>query len=94
MKSVSSPWRDAGKACFTTQFGSDRFIAFRTEQVARRRLARSLWRDGALRDQRGGRSLRAAANLAHGVIDALSAAGVRAFGSEAEWMAHLAARLD
>ena len=32
-----------------------------------------------------------AANLAHGVIDTLTGADVLEFGSEAEWMAHLAA---
>ena len=32
-----------------------------------------------------------AANLAHGVIDALTGAQVLEFGSEAEWTAHLAA---
>jgi len=85
--------RHAGKACFTTQFGSDRFTAFRTGP-SKSRLA-------FLRNLLGGTARYAinaaaaasmrAANLAHGVIDALTGADVREFGSEAEWMAHLAA---
>ena len=85
--------RHAGKACYTTQFGSDRFTAFRTGP-SKSRLA-------FLRNLLGGTARYAinaaataymrAANLAHGVIDALTDANVREFGSEAEWMAHLAA---
>jgi len=85
--------RHAGKACYTTQFGSDRFTAFRTGP-SKSRLA-------FLRNLLGGTARYAinaaaetymrAANLAHGVIDALIGADVREFGSEAEWTAHLAA---
>jgi Transposase IS66 family len=85
--------RHAGKACFTTQFGSDRFTAFRTGP-SKSRLA-------FLRNLLGGTARFAinaeaaaymrAANLAHGVIDALTGADVLEFGCEAEWMAHLAA---
>jgi len=85
--------RHAGKACFTTQFGSDRFTAFRTGP-SKSRLA-------FLRNLLGGTARYAvnaaataymrAANLAHGVIDALTSAHVREFASEAEWTAHLAA---
>jgi hypothetical protein len=85
--------RHAGKACYTTQFGSDRFTAFRTGP-SKSRLA-------FLRNLLGGTARYAinaaaeaymrAANLAHGVIDALTGADVLEFGSEAEWMAHLAA---
>jgi hypothetical protein len=85
--------RHAGKACFTTQFGSDRFTAFRTGP-SKSRLA-------FLRNLLGGTARYAvnaaataymrAANLAHGVIDALTGADVLEFGSGAEWMAHLAA---
>jgi hypothetical protein len=85
--------RHAGKACYTTQFGSDRFTAFRTGP-SKSRLA-------FLRNLLGGTARYAinaaaeaymrAANLAHGVIDALMSADVRKFGSEAEWTAHLAA---
>ncbi len=85
--------RHAGKACFTTQFGSDRFTAFRTGP-SKSRLA-------FLRNLLGGTARYAinaaaaaymhAANLAHGVIDALMGAKVLEFACEAEWMAHLAA---
>jgi hypothetical protein len=85
--------RHAGKACYTTQFGSDRFTAFRTGP-SKSRLA-------FLRHLLGGTARYAvtaaaeaymrAANLAHGVIEALSGAHVLEFASEAEWLAHLRA---
>jgi Transposase IS66 family len=85
--------RHAGKACYTTQFGSDRFTAFRTGP--------SKSRIALLRNLLGGTARYAinaaaeaymrAANLAHGVIDALMSADVLEFGSEARWTAHLAA---
>jgi hypothetical protein len=85
--------RHAGRACFTTQFGSDRFTAFRTGP-SKSRLA-------FLRNLLGGTARYAvnaaaaaymrAANLAQGVIAALTGADVREFGCEAEWTAHLAA---
>ena len=85
--------RHAGKACYTTQFGSNRFTVFRTGP-SKSRLA-------FLRNLLGGTARYAinaaaeaymrAANLAHGVIDALIDADVREFGSEAAWIAHLAA---
>ena len=85
--------RHAGKACYTTQFGSDRFTAFRTGP-SKSRLA-------FLRNLLGGTTRYAinaaavaymrAANLAHGVIDALSGAEVLEFGGDAEWRAHLRA---
>jgi Transposase IS66 family len=85
--------RHAGKACTTTQFGSDRFTAFRTGP-SKSRLA-------FLRNLLGGTARYAinaaaeaymrAANLAHGVIDALIGADILEFGSGAEWTAHLAA---
>ena len=85
--------RHAGRACYTTQFGSDRFTAFRTGP-SKSRLA-------FLRNLLGGTARYAinaaaaaymrAANLAHGVIDALLSADVLEFGSEAAWTAHLAA---
>ena len=85
--------RHAGKACYTTQFGSDRFTAFRTGPSKSRLMF--------LRNLLGGTARYAinaaavaymrAANLAHGVIDALSGAEVRGFASEADWQAHLCA---
>ena len=68
--------RHAGKACYTTQFGSDRFTAFRTGPSKSRLMF--------LRNLLGGTARYAvnaaavaymrAANLTHGVIDALSQA--------------------
>ena len=85
--------RHAGKACYTTQVGSPRFTVFRTGP-SKSRLA-------FLRNLLGGTARYAvnaaaaaymrAANLAHGVIDALTGAEAREFGPEAEWTAHLAA---
>jgi hypothetical protein len=85
--------RHAGKACYTTQFGSDRFTAFRTGP-SKSRLA-------FLRNLLGGTARYAinaaataymrAANLAHGVIEALSGAKVLEFACEADWRAHLRA---
>jgi hypothetical protein len=85
--------RHAGRSGYTTQFGSDRFTAFRTGP-SKSRLA-------FLRNLLGGTARYAvnaaavaymrAANLAHGVIDALSGANVLEFGSDAEWTAHLGA---
>jgi hypothetical protein len=83
--------RHAGKACYTTQFGSDRFTTFRTGP-SKSRLA-------FLRNLLGGTARYAinaaaeaymrAANLAHGVIDALMSAQVLEFAGEADWRAHL-----
>jgi len=85
--------RHAGKACYTTQFGSERFTAFRTGP-SKSRLA-------VLRNLLGGTARYAvnaaaaaymrAANLAHGVIDALTGAQVLEFACEADWRAHVRA---
>ncbi len=85
--------RHAGKACYTTQFGSDRFTAFRTGPN-KSRLA-------FLRNLLGGTARYAinaaataymrSANLAHGVIEALGGADVLEFACEADWRAHLRA---
>jgi hypothetical protein len=97
----ASPWvsvddtgaRHAGKACYTTQFGSDRFTAFRTGPSKSRLMV--------LRNLLGGRAryavnpaavaYRRAANLAHGVIDALRSAEVLEFACEGDWWAHVRA---
>ena len=85
--------RHAGKSCYTTQFGSARFTAFRTGPSKSRLAflrnllggaARYVINDAAIAYMR-------AAHLAHGVIDALSGAKVREFGGDAEWRAHLTA---
>jgi len=85
--------RHAGRACYTTQFGSERFTAFRTGP-SKSRLA-------FLRNLLGGTARYAvnaaavaymrAANLAHGVIEALSSAKVLEFACEADWRAHVRA---
>src|SRR5271167_3620068 len=85
--------RHAGKAGYTTQFGSDRFTTFRTGP-SKSRLA-------FLRNLLGGTAryvvnaaaaaYMRAANLAHGVIEALSGAKVLEFACEADWRAHLRA---
>jgi hypothetical protein len=85
--------RHAGKAAFTTQFGSPRFTAFRTGPSKSRLAflrnlmcgtARYVINAAALAYMR-------AASLAHGVIDALQGAEQRDFAGSAPWMAHLCA---
>ncbi len=85
--------RHAGKACTTTQFGSDRFTAFRTgPSKSRLAFLRNLLAGTArYAINAAAEAYMRAANLAHGVIDGLIGADVREFGSEAEWTAHLAA---
>ncbi len=85
--------RHAGKACFTTQIGSDRFTAFRTGP--------SKSRLSFLRHLMGGvpsyvinaaaLAYMRASNLALGVIDALAGADVLAFPSHDQWIGHLRA---
>jgi Transposase IS66 family len=83
--------RHAGKSCYTTQFGSARFTAFRTGP-SKSRLA-------FLRNLLGGTAryvinpaavaYMRAAHLAHGVIEALQSADKLGFAAHGEWMAHL-----
>ena len=83
--------RHAGRACYTTQFGSAGFTSFRTGPSKSRLMF--------LRNLLGGTARYAvnaaaaaymrAANLAHGVIDALGSAKVLEFACEADWRAHL-----
>ncbi len=85
--------RHAGKACFTTQIGSDRFAAFRTGP--------SKSRLSFLRHLMGGvpsyvtnaaaLATMRANNLALGVIDALAGGKVLAFSSHDDWIGHLRA---
>jgi hypothetical protein len=85
--------RHAGKACYTTQFGSDRFTAFRTG-ASKSRLAflrHLLGGTGRYAVNAAAAAYMRAANLAHGVIDALMGADVLEFASEADWRAHLRA---
>jgi len=85
--------RHAGKACFTTQFGSDRFTAFRTGPSKSRLMFLRHLLGGTARYavNAAAAAYMRAANLAHGVIDALTGAQVREFASHVEWTAHLAA---
>jgi hypothetical protein len=85
--------RHAGRACCTTQFGSDRFTAFRTGPSKSRLAFLRHLLGGTARyvvNQEATAYMRAA-NLAHSVIEALSGAQVRQFASEADWRAHLRA---
>jgi Transposase IS66 family len=85
--------RHAGKAGYTTQFGSDRFTAFRTGPSKSRLafLGNLLGGTARYAINAAAAAYMDAANLAHGVIEALTGAEAREFGSEAEWMDHLAA---
>ena len=85
--------RHAGKGCFTTHIGSDRFAAFRTGPGKSRlaflgRLlggaARYVINAAAIAYMRG-------ANLPQTVIDRLAGHAARDFGSHAEWTDHLRA---
>jgi Transposase IS66 family len=82
--------RHAGRACTTTQFGSDRFAAFRTgPSKSRLAFLRHLLGGARYTVNAAAQVYMRAANLAQGVIDALSGADVLEFASEAEWTAHL-----
>jgi len=84
--------RHAGRACYTTQFGSDRFTAFRTgPSKSRLAFLRNLLGGTRYVVNEAAAAYMRAANLAHGVIDALSGADVLEFACEAEWTAHLEA---
>ena len=85
--------RHAGKSCFTTHIGSDRFAAFRTGQGKSRlaflsRLlggaARYVINTAAIAYMRG-------ANLPQDVIDKLASHASLAFGAHQQWMEHLRA---
>jgi hypothetical protein len=85
--------RHAGKGCFTTHIGSDRFAAFRTGPGKSRlaflsRLlggtARYVINAAAIAYMRG-------ADLPHEVIDKLAGHASLTFGAHEQWMAHLRA---
>ncbi len=85
--------RHAGKTCFTTQFGSQRFTTFRTgPSKSRLAFLRNLL-SGAARYTINAAAVAymRAANLAHGAIDALQGANELDFATQAGWMAHLGA---
>ena len=85
--------RHARKACFTTQFGSQRFTTFRTGPSKSRLafLRNLLCGTARYAINAAAVAYMQAANLAHGVIDALQGAEQLDFASAAEWMAHLCA---
>jgi Transposase IS66 family len=85
--------RHAGKSCYTTQFGSDRFTAFRTGPSKSRLafLGNLLGGTARYAVNAAAAAYMRAANLAHGVIDALIRAEVLEFACEADWRAHLRA---
>src|SRR5271165_909139 len=84
--------RHAGKACYTTQFGSDRFTAFRTgPSKSRLAFLRNLLGGTRYAVNAAATAYMRAANLAHGVIDALTGAQVLEFACEADWRAHVRA---
>lgn len=85
--------RHAGKACFTTQFGSPRFTTFRTRPSKSRLafLANLLCGTARYAINAAALAYMHAAHLAQGVIDALQAAEQRDFVNQAEWRAHLRA---
>jgi hypothetical protein len=83
--------RHAGKSCFTTHIGSDRFTAFRTGPGKSRLaflgrllggVARYVINGAAIAYMRG-------ANLPQDVIDKLAGHASLVFGSREEWMGHL-----
>ena len=82
--------RHAGKACYTTQFGSERFTAFRTGPGKSRLafLRNLLGGTARYTVNAAGLAYMRAAHLAQSAIDALSGADVLEFACEADWRAH------
>ena len=85
--------RHAGKACFTTHIGSDRFTVFRTGPGKSRLafLSRLLGGAASYVINPAAIAYMRGANLPHGVVDALAGAKLLAFSSRADWMDHLRA---
>lgn len=85
--------RHAGKGCFTTHIGSDRFAAFRTGPGKSRLAFLSRLLGGAARYVVNGAAVAymRAGNLPRDVIDRLAGHALRAFGSHEEWTSHLRA---
>jgi len=83
--------RHAGKGCFTTHIGADRFAAFRTGPGKSRLAFLSRLLGGAARYVINAAALAymRAGNLPRDVIDRLAGHALQAFGSHAEWMGHL-----
>ena len=85
--------RHAGKACFTTHIGSDRFAAFRTGPGKSRLAFLSRLLGGAARYVINAAAIAymRRADLPQDVIDRLAGHASRDFGSHAEWTDHLRA---
>jgi len=85
--------RHAGKACFTTHIGSDRFAAFRTGPGKSRLafLSRLLGGAASYVINAAAIAYMRAGNLAQDVIDRLGGDASRVFRSHGEWMDHLRA---
>jgi transposase IS66 family protein len=85
--------RHAGKACFTTHIGSDRFAAFRTGPGKSRLAFLSRLLGGAAHYVINAAAIAymRSADLPQGVIDRLAGHVSRVFGSHEEWMSHLRA---
>jgi hypothetical protein len=85
--------RHAGRGCFTTHIGSDRFAAFRTGPGKSRLAFLSRLLGGAARYVINAAAVAymRAGNLPHDVVDRLAGHALQRFGSHAEWMSHLRA---
>jgi Transposase IS66 family len=85
--------RHAGKGCFTTHIGSDRFAAFRTGPGKSRLAFLGRLLGGAARYVINGAAIAymREASLPHDVIDKLAGHASLVFGSHQEWMEHLRA---
>jgi Transposase IS66 family len=85
--------RHAGKSCFTTQIGSDRFTAFRTGPGKSRLAFLSRLLGGAARYVINGAAIAymRAADLPQDVIDRLAGHASLVFPSHEQWMEHLRA---
>jgi hypothetical protein len=85
--------RHAGKACFTTQIGSDRFTTFRTGPGKSRLAFLSRLLGGAARYVINAAAIAymRGADLPQAVIDKLAGHASLIFGSREEWMDHLRA---
>jgi hypothetical protein len=85
--------RHAGRACFTTHIGSDRFTAFRTGPGKSRLAFLGRLLGGAARYVINGAAIAymRGADLPQDVIDKLAGHASLVFGSREEWMGHLRA---
>jgi hypothetical protein len=91
--SPSTTLGHAGKGCFTTRIGSDRFAAFRTGPGKSRLAFLNRLLGGAARYGINAAAIATmhGADLPQEVIDKLAGHSSLAFGSHGEWMSHLRA---